>query len=318
MKDSTDATTLTVGLVQMSCTEEPEVNVERAVRGVREAAGRGARVICLQELFSMQYPGQTEDAERFDLAEPVPGPTTEKLSPLAAELDCVLVVPLFERRAPGVFHNTTAVIDADGKLLGVYRKMHIPDDPLYYEKYYFAPGDTGFRSFRTRHGCIGVLVCWDQWFPEAARLTALTGAQVIFYPTAIGYTTPDPVIAYTTQRKKPEPEFEMSDRHYFDAWQTVQRGHAVANGCYVAVLNRVGYEKSANANAPKDEGIKFWGRSFVAGPLGEMLAEAGDGEEVLVAECNLEYLEQVRRLWPLLRDRRVDAYGPLTKRWIGS
>ncbi len=288
--------TFKVGLVQMSCGPDAEENLARAVSGIRQAAGRGAQVVCLQELFRTPYFCQREEVARFDLAEPIPGPTTERLSGVARETGAVVVASLFERRAAGVYHNTAAVIDGDGALLGIYRKMHIPDDPLYYEKYYFTPGDLGFRAFDTRVGRIGVLVCWDQWYPEGARLTALQGASLLFYPTAIGW--------------HPKEKAEHGEAQY-DAWQTMQRSHAIANGVYVAAVNRVGHE------GPADGGLEFWGGSFVCDPFGAVLARAAhDREEVLVAECDLRRLETIRRHWPFLRDRRVDMYDGITKRLI--
>lgn len=285
-----------VGLVQMSCGPDAAENLEKAVSGIRRAAEREAQVVCLQELFRTPYFCQREDATRFNLAEPIPGPTTERLSRVARETGAVVVASLFERRAAGVYHNTAAVIDRDGALLGLYRKMHIPDDPLYYEKYYFTPGDLGFRAFDTEIGRIGVLVCWDQWYPEGARLTALRGASVLFYPTAIGW--------------HPKERAEYGEIQH-DAWQTIQRSHAIANGVYVAAVNRVGHE------GPADGGLEFWGGSFVCDPFGTVLARAPHGrEEVLVAECDLQKLEAIRRNWPFLRDRRIDAYDGITKRLI--
>ncbi|OGG51433.1 MAG: acyltransferase [Candidatus Handelsmanbacteria bacterium RIFCSPLOWO2_12_FULL_64_10] len=285
-----------VGLVQMSCGQDAEENLAKAVSGIRQAAGRGAQVVCLQELFRTPYFCQQEDAARFDLAEPIPGPTTERLSGVARETGAVVVASLFERRAAGVYHNTAAVIDGDGALLGIYRKMHVPDDPLYYEKYYFTPGDLGFRAFDTKVGRVGVLVCWDQWYPEGARLTALRGANILFYPTAIGW--------------HPKEKAEYGEAQC-DAWQTMQRSHAIANGVYVAAVNRVGHE------GPADGGLEFWGGSFVCDPFGAVLARASqDREEVLVAECDLRRLETIRRHWPFLRDRRVDMYDGITKRLI--
>jgi N-carbamoylputrescine amidase len=281
---------LPIGLVQMRCTEHPEENLARAISGVAEAADRGARVVCLPELFRSHYPCQSEDPARFELAEPIPGPTSEALSKLAAEREVVLVASLFERRAPGVYHNTAITFDADGREIGRYRKMHIPDDPLYYEKFYFTPGDLGFAAVATRHARVGALVCWDQWFPEAARLTALAGAEILFYPTAIGWQFEE------------GPEVDAAQH---DAWETVQRAHAIANGVFVAAVNRVGREGD----------IRFWGKSFVADPFGRVLARASDREpETLVVECDLADVERVRRHWPFLRDRRIDAYGDLTKR----
>ena len=281
-----------VGLVQMSCATDTAANLDKAVERVREAARRGAGIICLQELFRSQYFCQKEDTANFDLAETIPGPSTEALARVAREAGVVVIASLFEKRAEGVFHNTAAVIDADGGVLGCYRKMHIPDDPLFYEKYYFTPGDLGFRSFDTRHGRIGVLVCWDQWFPEAARLTALSGAEILFYPTAIGW--------------HPSEKAEYGAAQH-SAWETMQRSHAIANGCFVAVPNRVGMEG----------GLEFWGASFVAEPFGEVLARAGhEAEEILVVECRRERIAFVRRNWPFLRDRRIDAYGGLLQRYL--
>jgi N-carbamoylputrescine amidase len=293
----------TIGLIQMSCSPDPARNLEHAVEMVRDAARRGARVVCLPELFRTQYFCQREDAALFDLAEPVPGTTSERLAALARELGVVLIASLFEKRARGLYHNTAAVFDADGSLKGIYRKMHIPDDPLYYEKFYFTPGDLGFRAFDTRWGKLGALVCWDQWYPEGARLTALQGANVLFYPTAIGW--------------HPAEKQEFG-RGQHDAWRTVQRAHAIANGVYVAVANRVGHETgNVLGNAASGPGLEFWGGSFVADPFGAVIAEAShDREEVLVAEVDLAKLEDVRRNWPFLRDRRIDAYGPITQRMI--
>ena len=293
----------TLGLVQMSCSPDPGRNLEHAVEMVRDAARRGARVVCLPELFRTQYFCQREDAALFDLAEPVPGPTSERLAALARELGVVLIASLFEKRARGLYHNTAAMLDADGSLKGIYRKMHIPDDPLYYEKFYFTPGDLGFRAFDTRCGKLGALVCWDQWYPEGARLTALQGANVLFYPTAIGW--------------HPAEKQEFG-RGQHDAWRTIQRAHAIANGVYVAVVNRVGHETGdIRGNAAPGPGLEFWGGSFVADPFGAVIAEAShDREEVLLAEVDLAKLEDVRRNWPFLRDRRIDAYGPITQRMI--
>ena len=293
----------TLGLVQMSCSPDPGRNLEHAVEMVRDAARRGARVVCLPELFRTQYFCQREDAALFDLAEPIPGPSSERLAALARELGVVLIASLFEKRARGVYHNTAAVLDADGSLKGIYRKMHIPDDPLYYEKFYFTPGDLGFCAFDTRVGKLGALVCWDQWYPEAARLTALQGADVLFYPTAIGW--------------HPAEKQEFG-RGQHDAWRTIQRSHAIANGVYVAVANRVGHEAGdIQGNAAPGPGLEFWGGSFVADPFGAVIAEAShDREEVLLAEVDLAKLEDVRRNWPFLRDRRIDAYGSITQRLI--
>ena len=291
-----------VGLIQMSGSPEPGENLEKAVRGVREAAAQGAQIICLQELFRSNYFCQSEDAACFGLAEPVPGPSTELLSVLAAELDVVVIAPVFERRAAGLYHNSAVVIDAGGALLGIYRKMHIPDDPHFYEKFYFTPGDLGYRNFDTRYARIGVLICWDQWYPEAARLTALQGASILFYPTAIGWHRSDGI----------DRDRERDEAQQRDAWRTVQRSHAIANGVYVAAVNRTGYEGS------RWEGLKFWGSSFLSGPFGEILAEASvEDEQILVADCDPRQLEVIRQHWPFLRDRRIDAYGGLTERWLG-
>lgn len=286
-----------LGLVQHRCTADPAENFARAEAGVREAAGRGAQIICLQELFQSLYFCQAEDHDFFRLAEPVPGPATTRLAALAGELRVVLIASLFEKRAPGVFHNTVAVLDADGSYLGKYRKMHIPDDPLFYEKFYFTPGDLGFRAWSTAYGRIGVCICWDQWYPEAARLTALHGAEILFYPTAIGW--------------HPAEKAEYGRRQH-GAWETVQRGHAVANGCYVVAPNRVGHE--APSGGP---GIEFWGQSFVADPSGEVIARASDSEEeTLVVPVDLAQVEFQRQHWPFFRDRRIDAYGDITRRMI--
>jgi N-carbamoylputrescine amidase len=285
---------VTVGLIQMACGEEPAANLEKALRLVREAAGRGAKIVCLSELFRSRYFCQEEDVRWFELAEPIPGPTTQALSLVAAELGIVLIGSLFEKRLAGVFHNTALVIDADGQLVGRYRKMHIPDDPLYYEKFYFTPGDLGFRSFPTRFANLGVLVCWDQWFPEGARLTALAGADILFYPTAIGW------------HPKEKAEFGAVQH---SAWETVQRAHAIANGLFVAVPNRVGFEPGSGA------GLEFWGASFVADPSGRIVSRAShDREEVVVVACDLDRIDEVRQNWPFFRDRRIDAYDGLMRR----
>ncbi|HEY2525178.1 MAG TPA: carbon-nitrogen hydrolase [Candidatus Binataceae bacterium] len=281
---------LRVALVQMSCETEPPRNLEKALVRIDEAAARGAKVVCLQELFRSRYFCQSEEARNFDLAESIPGPTTEALSAAAAARKVVVVGSIFERRAEGIYHNTAVVIDADGRLAGCYRKMHIPDDPHYYEKFYFTPGDLDFTAHRTAHGTIGALVCWDQWFPEAARLVALAGAQIVFYPTAIGWE---------------RGEVERVRRRQLQAWETVQRGHAIANGMFVAVANRVGVEDS----------LEFWGSSFVVDPFGEVIARAGASEEILIADCDLALIEETRRNWPFLRDRRIDAYGDLLRRF---
>jgi len=287
-----------IALVQMAVSADPRENVEKGVEGGREAARRGATVVCLPELFRTRYFCQREDTACFDLAETVPGPTTDALARAARDAGTVVVAPVFERRAAGVYHNSLAVIDADGAVAGIYRKMHIPDDPSYYEKFYFTPGDLGFRAFDTRAGRIGALICWDQWYPEAARLSALSGAVVLFYPTAIGWHP---------------HEKEAHGREQHDAWRTVQRGHAVANGVYVAAVNRVGLEAPDGGGA----GIEFWGSSFVCDPQGVVLAEAShDREEILLAEVDLARLEDVRRNWPFLRDRRIDAYCGITRRFL--
>src|SRR6266496_3187244 len=287
----------------MTATPDPAENLRRAMDRVREAAERGARVVCLPELFQTQYFCQREDAALFDLAEPIPGPTTEKLSALAKQLGVVLIASLFERRTAGVYHNTAVVLDADGTQRGIYRKMHIPDDPLYYEKYYFTPGDLGFKAFDTNVGRLGTLVCWDQWYPEGARLTALQGAQVLFYPTAIGWHP---------------AEKEPFGAAQYDAWQTIQRAHAIANGVYVAVVNRVGFEEGdVRGNKAPGKGLEFWGGSFLADPFGRVIANAShDKEEILVGDIDLRALEDIRRNWPFLRDRRIDAYAPITSRLI--
>jgi N-carbamoylputrescine amidase len=288
----------TAGLVQMSCSPSPDENLQKAAARVEEAAQRGAEIVCLPELFRSQYFCQREDAGLFDLAETVPGPTTEALGKVAKARGVVIVAPLFERRAPGVYHNSAAVIDASGEVVGLYRKMHIPDDPAYYEKYYFTPGDLGFRVFDTQVGRIATLICWDQWYPEGARLAALQGPSILFYPTAIGWHPAEKEQFGTAQR---------------DAWRTIQRGHAIANGVYVAAINRVGFEKTSPASA----GLEFWGSTFICDPFGVVLAEAStDREETLLAEIDLARLEDVRRNWPFLRDRRIDAYAGITNRFL--
>jgi N-carbamoylputrescine amidase len=295
---SRTARPFTVGLVQMGCSADPDANVRRAVAMLREAARRGAHVACLPELFRTQYFCQAEDPSRFDLAEPIPGPTTEQLSAVAREARMVVVGSIFERRAAGVYHNTAVVIEADGSLRGMYRKMHIPDDPLYYEKYYFTPGDLGFQAIETSVARVGTLVCWDQWYPEAARLTALRGAEVLFYPTAIGW--------------HPAEKAEFGEAQA-SAWETVQRAHAISNGVFVAAVNRVGHEGAS------DGGLEFWGGSFACDPFGRVLARAGqDTEEVLIVSCDPRLQEETRRNWPFLRDRRIDAYGPITQRFLDS
>jgi N-carbamoylputrescine amidase len=332
----------TVGLVQMAMSSDPSENLARAVARIEEAAGRGAQVICLPELFRTPYFCQREDATQFDLAEPVPGPTTEALAAVARRLGVAIIAPVFERRAAGVYHNSAAVIDADGRLAGVYRKMHIPDDPGYYEKYYFTPGDLGFTAVDTRFGRVSVLICWDQWFPEAARLASLRGPSIIFYPTAIGWHPAE-------KQTVGEALSTGSGQAQREAWRTVQRGHAIANGVFVAAVNRVGLERpdarvplaacppvcgsagtggqaasgtptgasGTHTGAETAPGIEFWGSSFLCGPFGEVLAEAPtDREATLVAPVELSEIEKTRRAWPLLRDRRTDAYQDITRRLL--
>jgi len=292
-----------VGLIQMQCGPEPEKNLEHAAEMVREAAGKGANVVCLPELFMTQYFCQREDHAFFDLAEPIPGATSTRLSQLARQQGVVLITSLFEKRAPGIYHNTAAIFEKDGALAGIYRKMHIPDDPLYYEKFYFTPGDLGFKALETSAGKVGTLVCWDQWYPEGARLTALQGANILFYPTAIGW--------------HPAEKEEWGAAQY-DAWRTIQRAHAIANGIYVAVVNRVGHETgNVRGNEVKGPGLDFWGGSFLADPFGRIIVEGShDREEVLIGEVNLRTMEEIRRNWPFLRDRRIDSYAPITQRFI--
>jgi N-carbamoylputrescine amidase len=283
---------VTVALVQMSCESKPAANLKKAIARIAEAAKRGAQIVCLQELFRSRYFCQTEDIELFKLAETIPGPSTEVLSKVARQKKVVIIASLFEKRAAGVYHNTAVIVDANGKIAGKYRKMHIPDDPLYYEKFYFTPGDLGFQTHETKYGKVGALVCWDQWFPEAARLTALSGAQFLFYPTAIGWL--------------PNEHDEMNQAQH-SAWETIQRAHAIANGVYVCVVNRVGREGKLN----------FWGQSFVADPFGRVIAKASaDKEEVLVVECDLGKIDETRQNWPFLRDRRIDFYGGLAQRLL--
>jgi N-carbamoylputrescine amidase len=285
-----------IGLVQMRCSTDPDDNLRRACEALREAAGRGAQVLCLPELFRTQYFCQKEDAALFDLAEPVPGPTVAALAVVARETRTVIVGSVFERRAPGLYHNTAVVLETDGSIRGMYRKMHIPDDPLYYEKYYFTPGDLGFQAFSTTFARVGTLVCWDQWYPEAARITALRGADVLFYPTAIGWHPAE------------KAEFGAAQS---SAWETMQRAHAIANGVFVAAVNRTGHE------GPADGGLEFWGGSFVADPFGRVLARAGETtEETLIVSCDPRLQEETRRNWPFLRDRRIDAYAPITQRFL--
>ncbi len=287
-----------VGLVQMRMSADPAANLAKAVAQVQAAAKQGSALVCLPELFRTLYIGQRQDPELFNLAEPVPGPSTEALGRVARETGVIVIAPLFERRAAGLYHNTAAVIDEGGKVKGIYRKMHIPDDPAYYEKYYFTPGDLGFRAFDTPVGPIGTLICWDQWYPEGARLTALQGANILFYPTAIGWH-PAEKAQYGAQQ--------------LDAWRTIQRSHAIANGCWVAAVNRVGFEKLDGQGA----GLEFWGHSFLADPFGVVVAEGpADQEALLVAEVDLARVEEVRRNWPFLRDRRTDAYGGIDRRFL--
>jgi N-carbamoylputrescine amidase len=286
-----------IALVQMRCGVAPDENFDRAVEFIRDAAEKGAQIVCLPELFQSQYFCQSEDHKNFALAEEVPGRSTSKLEKIAGELGIVIIASLFEKRSAGVYHNTAAIIDADGKFLGKYRKMHIPDDPLYHEKFYFTPGDLGFQAWKTAHGKIGVCICWDQWYPEAARLTALRGAEILFYPTAIGW--------HPTEKK----EFGAAQ---YSSWETVQRSHAIANGCYVAVANRVGHESPAGG-----PGIEFWGQSFVTAPSGEIIAQGSvDREEIVIADVDWADVNEYRTHWPFLRDRRVDAYGGLEQRMI--
>ncbi|MBM3755852.1 MAG: carbon-nitrogen hydrolase [Acidobacteria bacterium] len=285
-----------VGLVQMSCSADPAKNLEKAAEKVREAARAGAQIVCLQELFRSQYFCREEDARLFDLAESIPGPSTEVMAKLAKEHDVVIVASLFEKRAEGLYHNTASILDAGGEMLGIFRKMHIPDDPLYFEKFYFTPGDLGFRAWDTKFGRIGVLVCWDQWYPEGARLTAMDGANILFYPTAIGW--------HPAEKEEYGPS-------QLDAWMTIQRSHAIANGVYVGAVNRIGFEKG-----PNDAGIEFFGNSFISDPFGRVLQRAShDREEILIQECDPKLIDETRRNWPFFRDRRIDHYGDLTKRW---
>jgi N-carbamoylputrescine amidase len=285
-----------IGLVQTKCSTDSDANLQRAIAGIREAAGKGAEIICLQELFRSQYFCREENAALFSLAETIPGPSTEVLGAVAKDLGVSVVASLFEKRAQGLYHNTAAIIDADGSLAGIYRKMHIPDDPLFYEKFYFTPGDLGFLNFETRFSRIGVQVCWDQWYPEGARLTSLQGANVLFYPTAIGWHPSE---------KAQHGEAQL------DAWRTIQRAHAIANGVYVAAVNRTGFEGTP------ENGLEFWGNSFVSDPFGRVIAQASaNEEEVLVAECDPKQMDEVRKNWPFFRDRRIDAYAPITSRWL--
>jgi len=283
-----------VGLVQMSCSSDAKQNMGKAVKGIKEAAEKGANIVCLQELFTSLYFCDVEDYENFKLAESIPGASTDQLSILAKELGVVIIASLFEKRTQGIYHNTTAVLDADGTYLGKYRKMHIPDDPAYYEKFYFTPGDLGYKVFQTKFAKIGVLICWDQWYPEAARLTSLMGAEILFYPTAIGWAT---------------SQDQATNDEQFNAWQTIQRSHAVANGVHVVSVNRVGLEQEA--------AMKFWGGSFVANPFGRLLSQAShENEEVMVVEIDTQKTDSYRTHWPFMRDRRIDSYGDIVKRFI--
>jgi len=283
-----------IGTVQMSCTSNQEENLQKAINGIREAAKKGAQIVCLQELFTSLYFCDVEDYENFKLAEAIPGPSTDSLSVIAKELGVVIVASLFEKRTQGIYHNTTAVLDADGAYLGKYRKMHIPDDPFYFEKFYFTPGDLGYKVFKTKFATVGVLICWDQWYPEAARITSLMGAEVLIYPTAIGWAT---------------SQDEATNTEQYNAWQTIQRSHAVANGVHVVSINRVGFEQEGR--------MKFWGGSFISNPFGSILYKAShDEEEVHVLEVDLNKSDSYRTHWPFLRDRRIDSYQPITKRFI--
>jgi N-carbamoylputrescine amidase len=283
-----------VGMIQMSCSAVKDENVKKAIVKIREAAAKGAQIICLQELFTSLYFCDVEDYDNFKLAEPIPGPTTDALKGVAKELGVVIIASLFEKRAQGIYHNTTAVIDADGEYIDKYRKMHIPDDPAYFEKFYFTPGDMGYKVFKTRFATIGVLICWDQWYPEAARITSLMGAEVLFYPTAIGWAT---------------SQDDATNKEQYNAWQTIQRSHAIANGIHVVSVNRVGFEQEGR--------MKFWGGSFIANPFGSLIVQAShDKEEVLVYELELDTTDRYRTHWPFMRDRRIDSYQPITKRYI--
>ncbi|HUQ65741.1 MAG TPA: carbon-nitrogen hydrolase [Flavitalea sp.] len=283
-----------IGMVQMSCSAVKEDNVKKAIAKIRDAAANGAQIICLQELFTSLYFCDVEDYDNFLLAEPVPGTTTNELKTVAKELGIVIIASLFEKRAQGIYHNTTAVIDADGEYLDKYRKMHIPDDPAYFEKFYFTPGDLGYKVFKTRYATIGVLICWDQWYPEAARITSLMGAEILFYPTAIGWAT---------------SQDEATNQEQYNAWQTIQRSHAIANGVHVVSVNRVGFEQEGR--------MKFWGGSFIANPFGSLMVQAShDNEQVLVHELETDNTDRYRTHWPFMRDRRIDSYEPITKRYL--
>ena len=299
MRDSSTALGMTkIALIQMQCGVDPAANLAKAIAQIRDAAKQGAQIVCLPELFCSQYFCQSEDHANFALAEEIPGPTTTELEMVARETGVVIIASLFEKRAAGVYHNSAAIIDADGQYLGKYRKMHIPDDPSYYEKFYFAPGDLGFQAWATAHGKIGVCICWDQWYPEAARLTALKGAEILFYPTAIGWHPAE------------KAEFGVAQ---VDAWTTMQRAHAISNGVFVAAVNRVGHEGATEG------GLEFWGGSFLCDPFGRVLAKAGmDTEETLLVSCDPRLQEETRRNWPFLRDRRIDAYGPIIQRYLDT
>ncbi len=287
-----------VGLIQISLDKNPNNNLKKAITWINKAAKQGAQVICLPELFRSQYFCQKEDIKNFELAETIPGPSTEEIGKIAKKNKVVIIASIFEKRAPGIYHNSVALINSDGKISGIYRKMHIPDDPAYYEKFYFTPGDLGYKSFSTRYGNIGTLICWDQWYPESARLTALQGASILFYPTAIGW--------HPHEKKK-------EGKAQFESWQTIQRGHSIANGIYVAACNRIGLEKLNNDSA----GIEFWGSSFISDPQGVIIAQASQNkEEILIAEVDLERIEYIRNNWPFLRDRRIDSYIGIDKRFL--
>jgi N-carbamoylputrescine amidase len=295
-----------VAITQMACVEDVKANRANQMRLIESAAKKGAKIICTQEMFASQYFCQCEDHSFFSLAESIPGPSTDQACKIAKKYGCVIVASLFEKRTSGLYHNTAAIIDADGSLMGIYRKMHIPDDPLYYEKFYFTPGDTGFRTWKTKHAQIGVLICWDQWYPEGARLTALQGAEILFYPTAIGW------------HPKEKDEYGKAQH---ESWELIQRSHAVANGCYVCAPNRIGVEhvRSADGKLASEDGIQFWGQSFIASPNGQIVKKASiNKEEIVIADCDLAKVEFARTHWPFLRDRRIDAYGDITKRFIGA
>ena len=302
----TSSSAVAVAITQMACVADVKTNRANQMRLIESAAKQGAKIICTQEMFASQYFCQCEDHAFFSLAESIPGPSTDAASKIAKKYGCVIVASLFEKRTSGLYHNTAAVIDADGSLMGIYRKMHIPDDPLYYEKFYFTPGDTGFRTWKTKHAQIGVLICWDQWYPEGARLTALQGAEILFYPTAIGW--------------HPKEKAEYGKAQH-ESWELIQRSHAVANGCYVCSPNRIGKEfvKAADGKLASADGIEFWGQSFIASPNGQIVKKASvDKEEIVMVDCDLDKVEFARTHWPFLRDRRIDAYGDLTKRFIES